>query len=74
MHKFDAIALLSTFVGVSSLATDATFSAQLSTLFGAHASTILALLGVLGVMAAQVLRVYGNPTTEQTIASTKDKS
>jgi hypothetical protein len=72
VHKIDALALLSTVVGVLSLATDATFSTELSTLFGAYAPKILALLSVLGLVCSQVLRVYGNPTTSETI--TKDKS
>lgn len=69
MHKIDLAAILTLIVGICSLSADATFSSSLSTLLGGHATQILAVLGVLGTVASTVLRVYGNPTTSETITS-----
>lgn len=74
MHRIDLLAILSLIVGISSLSADATFSAQLSTMLGGHASQVLAVLGMLGTVASTVLRVYGNPTTAQTITQLKENS
>jgi hypothetical protein len=63
MHKFDLFALLSAVVGFASLSADAAFSTQVSTLFGSNGTTVLAVLGMVGTLAAQVLRILGNPTT-----------
>lgn len=63
MHKNDVLSILSLVVGISSLATDAAFSNQLSTLLGGSAPGILAVLGLLGTVAAQVIRILSVPTS-----------
>jgi hypothetical protein len=63
MHKIDVFTLLSAIVGFASLSADAAFSGQVSLLFGTHGTTVLAVLGLVGTLAAQVLRILGNPTT-----------
>lgn len=64
MHKNDVLALCSTIVGIGSLAGDSTLGGYLDTALGNHATSItLAVIGALGVIAGQVLRVLGAPTT-----------
>ena len=63
MHRNDLLALLSVLIGIGSLATDAAFGAQINTIFGGHAgSIVLASIGAIGVIASQVLRVFGSPS------------
>ena len=64
MHKYDVLALLSVLVGVGSLSADTAFGTQLNALFGSHDATIaLSALGLLGIVASQILRVLGSPST-----------
>jgi hypothetical protein len=63
MHKLDIAALLSTLVGVSSLAADAGFQSALAPLLGGYAHQVLAVLALLGLISAQVLRAIGSPST-----------
>jgi len=62
MHKNDLRALLLTFVGIGSLATDASFGKEIATIAGTGAPIVLAIVGVVGSVAAQILRVQGAPT------------
>jgi hypothetical protein len=63
MHKLDIAALLSTLVGVSSLAADAGFQAALAPLLGGHAQQALSIVALIGLVSAQVLRAIGSPST-----------
>lgn len=63
MHKLDLAALLSRLAGLSILASDATFQSSISTLFGAWGPKILAGLGLTAILATDILRVIGSPTT-----------
>ncbi len=62
MTNHDLAAILSTLVGVGALATDAAFGTYLQTLFGPHANAILAAIGLVGLVAATILRVLANPS------------
>jgi hypothetical protein len=62
-HPVDIAAILTTLVGVSALAADSTFQTELTSLFGAQAHKIVAIIGVLGLVSSQLLRVYGAPST-----------
>lgn len=62
MHKNDIIALLSTITGVCSLASDGAFGSALDKLVGSHAASIgLAALGVIGMVAGQIIRSLNVP-------------
>lgn len=63
LHKFDLGALLSAIIGVAALADVGAFKEYLATLVGAQdAGTIVATLGIAGLVASQVLRVVGAPS------------
>jgi hypothetical protein len=62
MTNHDLAAILSTIVGVCSLAADAAFGQYLSTILGTHSNVVLAALGAIGLIAATVLRVIANPS------------
>lgn len=62
-HKVDVFALLSAIVGVAALADVGAFKEYLATLVGAQdAGTIVAALGMAGLIASQLLRVFGAPS------------
>ncbi len=62
MHRNDILSLASLLVGIASLATDSAFSGALSSLLPGNAAKIaLAVLGILGMVASQVIRVYSVP-------------
>lgn len=62
MHRNDVIAILSTLVGVASLASDGAFGTSLDTVLGSHIATIaLAALGIVGMVAGQVIRALNAP-------------
>lgn len=63
MHKFDLASLLACIVGVASLATSAAFAGYVSTLFGPAAPQVIAGIGAAGLIASQVLRIIGSPST-----------
>jgi hypothetical protein len=62
MHRNDILALVTLLVGVASLAADSTFSGELTALFGVYTPKILAVLGLLGMVGSQVIRVLSVPT------------
>ncbi len=62
LHKLDIAALLSSLVGISSLATDAAFQTALAPLLGGNAHEVLAVLGLIGIVSSQVLRTIGAPS------------
>ncbi|HEV7180150.1 MAG TPA: hypothetical protein VIG51_03915 [Candidatus Baltobacteraceae bacterium] len=65
MHKNDMAAVLTAFVGIGALASDAAFGQYLQLLLGAHAQQILAGLGMVGLLASTILRVLGSPSGTQ---------
>jgi len=62
MHRNDVLALLARIGGLSVLATDAQFSQYITTLFGAQGPKIVAVFGLISVVAADVVRVLSVPT------------
>jgi hypothetical protein len=63
MHKFDILAIITQFAGLTTLASDVTFQSSLSTLFGSASPKILAVIGLLAVLASTVLRIAGSPSS-----------
>lgn len=51
---------------MSSLASDEAFAQQIQALFGANGKTILAFLGIAGILAAQIIRILSIPTVDAT--------
>lgn len=68
MHRNDVIALITLLVGIASLAADSTFSSELSALFGAATPKILAVLGILGTVGSQVIRILNVPTPASAVS------
>ncbi len=62
MHRNDIVAVLLMVVGISSLTTDAAFQSELSSLFGSAAPKVLAVLGIVGTVGSQIIRILSVPT------------
>jgi hypothetical protein len=62
MHKADIIAILSRVAGLGILATDATFTSALTTLFGPYGTKIIAVIGLVAIIATDIIRVQSVPT------------
>ena len=63
MHKSDVLSICSLVVGVAALAGDAGFANALDSLFGNNAARItLAAIGLLGIVASQIMRALTNPS------------
>jgi hypothetical protein len=63
VHPLDLSAILTTIVGVSALTANSVFQSQLTAIFGAHTQQALAVIGLAGLIAPILLRVYGAPST-----------
>lgn len=61
MHIKDFTAILARVAGLSILTTDVAFTQAISTLLGAHAPSILAALGLLSTLAADMIRIQAVP-------------
>lgn len=66
IHPADLIAILSRIAGLTAIATDMTFQKSLTTLAGPNATTILAVLGLVGIIATDIIRVTTVPTQNGT--------
>lgn len=66
IHPADLIAVISRIAGLAAIATDITFQKSLTTLFGAQATTILAIIGLIGIIATDIIRVTNVPTQNGT--------
>jgi hypothetical protein len=62
LNKQDLSAILLTVGGVASLAADTGFKADLIALFGPNVSGVLAVMGLVGLVSAQIVRVISNPS------------
>ena len=62
LNQKDLYAVLLTLAGFGALATDSTFSGGVTALAGPYAPKVLAALGVLAAVAAQILRVISVPS------------
>ena len=61
-HPLDIASILSLMVGLSSIALDSAFQSNLTALFGSYSPKIVAGIGMLGLLASQILRIYGAPS------------
>ncbi len=66
LHKLDLMALLARVAGLSILASDATFQSSIASLAGSYAPKIIAVLGLVSLLATDVLRIIGSPTPTST--------
>jgi hypothetical protein len=73
LHPLDTSAILTTIVGVSALTANSVFQAQLTAIFGSHTEQVLALLGLAGLIAPILLRVYGAPSVSPPLPPTQEK-
>ncbi len=64
MHRNDLISLCSLLVGISSAVAVPSVGSSLNVVTGGHGQLALSILAVLGVVAAQVIRVYSVPTPQ----------
>ena len=63
MHINDISALLARTAGLSLLASDATFSQAINTLLPHYGPQIIASLGLISILSADLIRVLSVPTT-----------
>lgn len=62
IHYKDLLAILSRVAGLSILITDATFVNSVNSLFGKDGAGILAAIGFVTTLAADLLRISGSPS------------
>lgn len=66
MYKADFAALLTLVAGLGSIVTDSVFKTDINSVFGPHASAVVAYTGLASAIASQVIRIYYNPSTPST--------
>jgi hypothetical protein len=62
LHAIDVAAVLARLAGLGILASDVTFQQAIGTLFNGNGAKIVAAIGLVAVIAADILRVIGNPS------------
>jgi hypothetical protein len=62
LHPLDLSAILTTIIGVSALTANEVVLGQLTAIFGSHTQQVLAVVGLAGLIAPVLLRVYGAPS------------
>jgi len=62
IHGIDLLSLLTRLAGLSILASDVTFQQALGTLFNGNGTKIVAAIGLVAVISADILRVVSNPS------------
>lgn len=66
MHKNDVVAICSLIVGLAAAFTAGTpAAASLDTVTLGHGNYALAVIGILGIVASQIARVLGSPSSTQ---------
>lgn len=66
MHKLDIVAIISRIAGLSILASDATFASSINAIAGPYGPKIVAILGLVAVVATDIIRVIAVPTKDST--------
>jgi hypothetical protein len=74
LHPLDLSAVLTTIIGVSALTANSVFLGQLTAIFGSHTQQVLAIVGLAGLIAPVLLRVYGAPSATTLVTPETPKS
>jgi len=73
LHRISVFEILTKLAGLSALVSDATFGTYLTSLFGSSATQIIAVLGLISVVAGQIEHSLNNsPTTVEVVAPPDD--
>ena len=65
LHQNDIAALLARTAGLSLLASDATFAQAINTLLPHYGPQVIAALGLISILSADLIRIISVPTTTQ---------